>query len=82
MTATSPPAPSRVLKDPRKAAEQAVRMVCDCEIISRHGKKVKVDVHTLCVHGDEAAGVAVAREIRTSLENAGVSIVPLPEMRL
>jgi 5-oxoprolinase (ATP-hydrolysing) subunit A len=74
--------PGGVLKDPKQAAEQAVRMVCDGEIISRNGKKVKVDVHTLCVHGDEASGVAVAREIRTSLENAGVSIVPLPEMRL
>jgi 5-oxoprolinase (ATP-hydrolysing) subunit A len=74
--------PGVVLKDPKKAAEQAVRMVCDGEIISRNGKKVKVDVHTLCVHGDEATGVAVAREIRASLEKAGVSIVPLPEMKL
>jgi UPF0271 protein len=74
--------PGVVLKDPKKAAEQAVRMVCDGEIISRNGKKVKVDVHTLCVHGDEATGVAVAREIRDSLERAGVSIVPLPDMQL
>ncbi len=74
--------PGVVLKDPQKAAEQAVRMVCDGEIISRNGKKVKVDVHTLCVHGDEATGVAVARQIRASLEKAGVSIVPLPQMKL
>ena len=62
--------------------EQAVRMVRDGEIVSRNGKIVKVDVHTLCVHGDEATGVAVARGIRQGLEAAGIKIVPLPEMKL
>jgi UPF0271 protein len=74
--------PGSVIKDPGKAAEQAVRMVRDGEIVSRNGKIVKVDVHTLCVHGDEATGVAVARAIRQGLEDAGISVVPLPEMKL
>lgn len=74
--------PGSVIKDPKAAAEQAVRMVRDGEIISRNGKMVKVNVHTLCVHGDEATGVAVARAIRKGLEDAGIAIVPLPEMKL
>src|SRR3990170_2500597 len=45
--------PGTVIKDPEKASEQAVRMVRDGEIVSRNGRIVKVDVHTLCVHGDE-----------------------------
>jgi lactam utilization protein B len=36
----------------------------------------------LCVHGDEASGVAVARGIGASLEEAGIAIVPLPDMQL
>ena len=82
--ATSPPRtiPGTVLKDPKTAAEQAVRMVRDGEIVSRNGKKVKVDVDTLCVHGDEPTGVAVAREIRKGLEDAGVAVVPLTDMKL
>jgi UPF0271 protein len=74
--------PGAVLKDPKAASEQAVRMVRDGEIISRNGKRLKVDVHTLCVHGDEATGVVVARGIRKGLEEAGIEIVPLPEMQL
>jgi 5-oxoprolinase (ATP-hydrolysing) subunit A len=74
--------PGAVIKDPSKAAEQAVRMVRDGEIISRNGNKVKVGVHTLCVHGDEATGVAVARGIRQGLEEAGIAIVPLTDMKL
>jgi UPF0271 protein len=74
--------PGTVIKDPKAASEQAVRMVRDGEIISRNGKTVKIDVHTLCVHGDEATGVAVAREIKKGLENAGIAIVPLTDMKL
>jgi 5-oxoprolinase (ATP-hydrolysing) subunit A len=73
--------PGTVLKDPKAAGEQALRMVQDGEIIAMSGKKVKVKVDTLCVHGDEATGVAVARGIRSTLEAAGVSIVPLTEMK-
>ena len=49
-------------------AEQAIRMVRDGEIVALSGKRIKVKVHTLCVHGDEATGVLVARGIRKALE--------------
>ena len=71
-----------VIKDPAVAAEQALRMVGDGEVLSLDGKRVKVRVDTLCVHGDEATGVLVAGGIRKGLESAGVSVVPLTEMML
>jgi UPF0271 protein len=74
--------PGTVLKDPKAAGEAAVRMVCDGEIVALSGKRIKVKVDTLCVHGDEATGVAVARGIRSSLEEAGVAVLPLPDMKL
>jgi UPF0271 protein len=57
-------------------------MVLQGEIVSRSGKIVKADIHTICVHGDEATGVAEARGVRDALEKAGVAVVPLPEMKL
>jgi UPF0271 protein len=74
--------PGTVLKDPAAAAKQVLRMVQEGQIVSRTGKLVKADIHTICVHGDEATGVAVARGVRTALEEAGVAVVPLPEMKL
>jgi UPF0271 protein len=74
--------PGTVLTDSAAAAEQVLRMGLHGEIVSRTGKVVKADIHTICVHGDEATGVAVARGVRTALEKAGVSVVPLPEMKL
>ena len=74
--------PGSVLKEPNAAAEQALRMVRDGEIIALSGKRIKVKLHTLCVHGDEATGVAVARGIRQTLEAADISVVPLTDMQL
>ncbi|MEC9330216.1 MAG: LamB/YcsF family protein, partial [Pseudomonadota bacterium] len=72
--------PGTVIKDPVVASEQAIRMVRDGEVVSRHGKVIPVQVETLCVHGDESTGVAVAREVRKGLEAQGIAVVPLPEM--
>jgi 5-oxoprolinase (ATP-hydrolysing) subunit A len=71
-----------VIKDPQVAAESALRMVQDGEVISMSGKRVKVQVETLCVHGDEATGVVVGAGIRKALEAAGIAVVPLTEMKL
>jgi UPF0271 protein len=71
-----------VIKDPKVAAESALRMVQEGEVIAMSGKRVKVQVETLCVHGDEATGVAVGAGIRKALEAADIAVVPLTEMNL
>ncbi len=79
---TSRSIPGSVLKDPAAASAQVLRMALEGEIVSRTGKVIKADVHTICVHGDEATGVVVARAARDALEKAGVAVVPLTEMKL
>ena len=74
--------PGSVIKDPPAASEQALRMAQEGEVVSLSGKRVKVRTDTLCVHGDEATGVAVARAIRAGLEGAGIAVVPLTDMQL
>ena len=69
-----------VIKDAKVAGESAVRMVQDGEVVSLNGKRVKVRVDTLCVHGDEPTSILVASGIRSALEQAGVAVVPLTEM--
>jgi UPF0271 protein len=74
--------PGTVLKDPAKATAQALRFIQQGEVVSISGKVIKAKIDTLCVHGDEATGVIVARGVRDGLEKAGVEIVPLTEMQL
>lgn len=62
------------------AVERGVRMVLDQEIVSRSGRRIPTRIDSLCVHGDTADAVSLARAIRSRLEAAGVEIVTLPEL--
>jgi UPF0271 protein len=72
--------PGAVIHEPRLAAEQAVRMATRGEVVARTGKVAKVEVDTICIHGDEPTAVAVGTAVRQSLEAAGVKVLPLPEL--
>jgi len=72
--------PGTVFKDPDKALAQCLSMVRDRCLTSRLGKKVAVEVETICVHGDEPTAVNVARHVRQGLEAAGCRVVTIPEM--
>ena len=61
---TSRKIPSSVYHDPEVAKKQVIEMVVNKTIVSRHGKRIPCDVDTLCVHGDEPTGVAVATAVR------------------
>jgi 5-oxoprolinase (ATP-hydrolysing) subunit A len=77
---TSRKIPGAVIKHPQKAAERVVAMVHGKTIISREGKSMPSDFHSLCIHGDEPTAVPVALACRKALEASGVSIVTIPEM--
>lgn len=69
-----------VITDPQAAAARAVQMVREQAVIARSGTKLPIRIDTLCVHGDEPTGVAVARAARDALQAAGMHLVTLPEM--
>ena len=71
-----------VYREPAKAAEQALRLVTEKRVIARSGKSIPLEVDTICIHGDEPTGVAVAEAVTSALNGAGVRILPLPEMTL
>lgn len=69
--------PGAVIEDPQRCADQALRMAIDNEIIAVDGSRLKMEIHTLCLHGDNPSAVLNARGIRTALESEGVEITPL-----
>lgn len=72
--------PGTVFRDPGKAVEQALRIVEKGEVVARSGKVIKVEVDTICVHGDEPSAVEVAKAVRAGLDKAGIEVVTLPEL--
>jgi len=69
--------PGSVLREAAEAAEQALRIAKDGFVVAADGSRVRVDAETLCLHGDTAGAVEMARAVRERLESAGVGIAPL-----
>ena len=66
--------PGSVLHDPAQAAEQALRIVRDRNVLASDGSRLAVDAQTLCLHGDTPGAPAIARAVRDALESAGVRV--------
>ncbi|WP_315774744.1 MULTISPECIES: 5-oxoprolinase subunit PxpA [unclassified Bradyrhizobium] len=68
--------PGAVLHEPKQIAERVVRMVQDGAVISVSGKVMKMRTDTVCIHGDTAGAVEIAREVRKALDAAAITVAP------
>jgi UPF0271 protein len=65
-----------LVEDPGEVAARAVRMAVEGVVVAVDGTAVELQVRSLCVHGDTPGAVYLAREIRRTLEDAGVTLAP------
>jgi 5-oxoprolinase (ATP-hydrolysing) subunit A len=68
--------PGAVLTDPGAVCDRAVAMVVSGTVTAASGQQVPVRAQSLCIHGDTAGAVALARAVRRGLEQAGVTLAP------
>lgn len=69
--------PGAVIHDPARAAARMVEMVRVGAIIAESGRRIPSKIDTICLHGDTAQAVAIARAVRSALEGAGMTVAPL-----
>ncbi|HHB81667.1 MAG TPA: LamB/YcsF family protein [Aliiroseovarius sp.] len=65
--------PGAVLHDAEAAAERILTMLDAGAIIAESGKRIPARIDTICLHGDTAEAVEMARALRARLEGAGVA---------
>ncbi len=66
-----------LLKDPKQAAEQAVRIATKQGVIASDGSTVKIEADTICIHGDTPGAPKIAEAVAAGLQEAGISLRPL-----
>lgn len=66
--------PGAMIHDPDEAAARMVEMVKAGAILTPDGERLETRIDTICVHGDSAEAVALARAVRIGLEDAGVEV--------
>ena len=62
------------IDDPAEAATRAVQMVVAGQVHTLEGTRLKQQIQTLCIHGDNPNAVQIAKAIRVALESAGVEL--------
>lgn len=66
-----------VIHDPATVVARALRMVKDREVVATDGSVIRVEVDTLCLHGDTTGAAELAAAIRRGVEGAGVTVAPV-----
>jgi len=69
--------PGAVLKDPREIARRAVAMATRKGVESVSGRWLEMDIHTLCLHGDNKESMEAAALIYRSLLDEQIQLHPL-----
>ncbi|MFZ7093104.1 LamB/YcsF family protein [Primorskyibacter sp. 2E233] len=63
-----------VIHDPEVAAPRIVKMVQAGAILPEEGAPIPTAVDTICLHGDGATALQIARAVRAGLEGAGIKV--------
>ena len=66
-----------LIRDPQRAAAQAVSIACKQGATASDGSTVKIDAQTICIHGDTPGAPRIAEAVGAGLQNAVVSLRPL-----
>jgi len=66
--------PGAVLHDPDAVAARMLRLAQEGVVQAIDGSTVRVQADSICVHGDSPGAVAMARQVRQVLEQAGVTV--------
>lgn len=65
-----------VIHDVEAALRRVMDMVAEGRLVSVSGKRLPVQIDSVCVHGDNAKAVAMARALRGGLEQEGWAVAP------
>ena len=71
--------PGAVIHDPAQSLDQVLEMVVGGHIPTAGGLKLPVQPETLCIHGDTAGAVDIARNLRAALEENHIEIAPFAQ---
>lgn len=66
--------PGAMIHDPEVAGPRILNMVQEGAIITMSGKRLGASIDTICLHGDTAEAVAIARSVKASLLSGGVTL--------
>lgn len=71
-----------MIDDPQEATLRILKMLAEKAIFSESGRRFPTEIHTICVHGDSANAVSMAKAVRQGLERNGVKVMPISQLNI
>lgn len=68
--------PGAMIHDPEEASTRLIRFAETGLMPTIDGDPIKLDAHSICVHGDSVGALDMSLHIRTALEAAGIAVQP------
>lgn len=68
--------PGALIHDPEAAGRRLVAFLSSGLMPAVDGDPIRLDAHSICVHGDSEGAIAMARHVRRALEGSGVAVRP------
>lgn len=68
--------PDAMLHDPEEIAKRCVAMANGDPVTDVEGGQLRLQPGSICVHGDTAGAVDIARRVRAALADADVTLAP------
>jgi UPF0271 protein len=65
---------SALVTSPDEVVARVLRMVTEGTVVAIDGSVLRLGARSVCVHGDTPGAAALARRVRTALEDAGVEV--------
>ena len=69
--------PNAVITDPEKCKQHVLKMVETQSINCFSGKKIKCEIDSVCIHGDNKESLQTAKQIKKVLEENNIYLKPL-----
>ena len=66
--------PGAMIHGTSLVVQRAVGMVQERAVVATDGRRLRLDVDTICVHGDTPGAAELARHLRTALTTAGIEV--------
>lgn len=68
-----------LIHDKAKAVNQVIGMIKNQEVQSLEGKVIPIQADTVCIHGDGAQALEIAKYIHNALKKVGINIAKISE---
>ena len=73
--------PNAVIIDPEKCKQHVLKMVETQSISCFSGKKIKCEIDSVCIHGDNKESLETAKQIKKVLEENNIYLKPLNNLK-